>query len=499
MTYHLTHLINGHPHTGSSARSNDLFNPATGELIGHVPLAEIEDVNMAVAAAKAALPAWANTPVIKRVRILSLLKHLIEENISELAAIITREHGKTLDDAKGSILRGIEVLEFILAAPHLLEGRFSDQVANGVDCYSIRQPVGICVGITPFNFPAMIPLWMFPVSIACGNTFVLKPSERDPSCAQQLVKLAHEAGLPHGVLNLVHGDKVAVDTLLAHPDVAAVSFVGSTPIAEYVHHTASLHGKRVQAFGGAKNHAVIMPDADIKQTADAIAGAAFGSCGQRCMAISVAVIVGDETAEKLIPHLVEHAKTLRIGKGDQPNIEMGPLVSAIQKEKVIALVEAGVNEGAALLVDGRKYQHPDYPHGYYLGAHIFDHVKRGMRIYEEEIFGPVLCIVRVQSEDEALSLINSHQYANGTAIFTRDGDSAREFARRVEVGMVGINVAIPVPVAQHSFGGWKRSRFSDLGMFGQDSISFNTRLKTITTRWPAGLREQSAYVMPSHE
>ncbi|NNM59657.1 MAG: CoA-acylating methylmalonate-semialdehyde dehydrogenase [Legionellales bacterium] len=499
MTYHLTHLINGQPHTGSSSRSNDLFNPATGELIGHVPLAEVSDVNLAVAAAKAALPAWSNTPVIKRVRILAFFKHLIEENISELASIITREHGKTLDDAKGSILRGIEVLEFILAAPYLLEGRFSDQVSNGIDCYSIRQAVGVCVGITPFNFPAMIPLWMFPVSIACGNTFVLKPSERDPSCAQHLVKMAHEAGIPDGVINLIHGDKVAVDALLAHPDVAAVSFVGSTPIAEYVHHTASLHRKRVQAFGGAKNHAVIMPDADIKQAADAIAGAAFGSCGQRCMAISVAVVVGDKLAEKLLPHLIGHANSLRIGKGDQPNIDMGPLVSAAQREKVLAFVESGVNEGATLVVDGREYKHPDYPHGYYLGAHIFDHVHPEMLIYQEEIFGPVLCIVRVSSEDEALKLINAHPYANGTAIFTRDGDSAREFSRRVEVGMVGINVAIPVPVAQHSFGGWKRSRFSDLGMFGQDSILFNTKLKTITTRWPGGLREQSAYVMPSHE
>lgn len=499
MTYTVSHHINGKLHTSNSTRKSELYNPATGEVIGHVPLADLNEVELAIAAAKKAFPAWADTPVVKRARILFKFKALIEEHLEELATIVNREHGKTIEDAKGSILRGLEVVEFMCGAPNLLKGSFSDEIASGIDCYSLRQPIGVCAGITPFNFPAMIPLWMFPAAIVCGNTFVLKPSERDPSCAMRLVELAYEAGVPEGVVNVVHGDKVAVDALLTHPDVAAVSFVGSTPIAEYVQHTAITHGKRVQAFGGAKNHAIIMPDADIEQTADAIAGAAFGSCGQRCMAVSVAIAVGDEVADKLVARIAEQAKKLRVGPGNLPNIDMGPLVTPQHFAKVKGYIDLGVEEGAKLVADGRNFKHPEYPNGFYLGANVFDHVKPSMRIYQEEIFGPVLCVVRVKSENEALTLINSHQYGNGTAIFTRDGDSAREFARRVQAGMVGINVAIPVPVAFHTFGGWKRSIFSDLGMYGSESVQFNTKLKTITARWPTGIRHQSAYVMPTHE
>jgi malonate-semialdehyde dehydrogenase (acetylating)/methylmalonate-semialdehyde dehydrogenase len=499
MTYTLSHHIDGQLQASNSPRKSELYNPATGEIIGHVPLADLSEVDKAVAAAKKAFPAWADTPPVKRARTLFKFKTLIEQNLEELAMIVTREHGKTIEDAKGSIIRGLEVVEFMCGAPNLLKGSFSDEVGPGIDCYSLRQPLGVCAGITPFNFPAMIPLWMFPAAIVCGNTFVLKPSERDPSCSMRLVELAYEAGLPQGVINVVHGDKVAVDAILTHPDIAAVSFVGSTPIAEYVQQTAIAHGKRVQAFGGAKNHAIIMPDADVEQTADAIAGAAFGSCGQRCMAVSVAVAIGDEVADKLVARIAEQAKRLRIGPGNQPNIDMGPLVTPQHYAKVKSYLDLGVEEGAKLVVDGRDFKHTDYPNGFYLGANVFDHVTPSMRIYKEEIFGPVLCIVRVSSESEALNLINTHQYGNGTAIFTRDGDSAREFARRVQAGMVGINVAIPVPVAFHSFGGWKRSIFSDLGMYGSESVQFNTKLKTITARWPTGIRHQSAYVMPTHE
>ncbi len=479
--------------------SGKIYNPATGEITTQVPFATVDEVNQAVAAAKAAFPAWADTPAIKRARIVSKFKSLIEQHLDELAQLITREHGKQLEDAKGSILRGFEVVEFACGAPNLLKGTFSDEVGTGVDCYSLRQPLGVCVGITPFNFPAMIPLWMFPMAIVCGNTFVLKPSERDPSCALRLVELAYEAGLPAGVLNLVHGDKVAVDALLTHPDVAAVSFVGSTPIAEYVYHTATQHNKRVQAFGGAKNHAVVMPDADIEQTAEAIAGAAFGSTGQRCMAISVVVAVGDTVADKIVALIADKARKLKIGPGDDAGIEMGPLVTPQHRERVINYIEIGVNEGAKLVVDGRAYQHPTHPAGFYLGANLFDHVKADMRIYKEEIFGPVLCIVRVADEAEAIKLINQHEYGNGTAIFTRDGNSAREFIRRVKVGMIGVNVPIPVPVAYHSFGGWKRSLFGDLHMHGPESVMFYTKLKTITARWPVGVRQQSAFNMPVHE
>lgn len=495
----LQHFINGQRQNSDAKRFGRIYNPATGKIIAEVPLAEADEINQAVMAAKQAFPAWSNTPAIKRARILFKFKQLIELHLDELAQLITLEHGKTLEDAKGSIIRGLEAVEFACGAPHLLKGSFSDEVGTGVDCYSLRQPLGVCVGITPFNFPAMIALWMFPLAIVSGNTFVLKPSEKDPSCSLRLAELAFEAGLPAGVVNVVHGDKVAVDTLLTHPDVAAVSFVGSTAVAEYVHHTASAHGKRVQAFGGAKNHAVIMPDADIAQTAEAIAGAAFGSCGQRCMAISVAVAVGDQVADKLLEHLVTHTKKLRIGAGDQANIDMGPLVTAEQLNKVKQYLGLGLEEGAKLVIDGRELDTEKLGGGFFIGASIFDKVTSAMRIYQEEIFGPVLCVVRVSSEAEALKLINAHQYANGTAIFTRNGDSAREFARRVQVGMVGINIAVPVPVAYHSFGGWKRSIFADLHMHGTDSIMFYTKLKTITARWPTGLRQESAYVMPVHE
>lgn len=498
-TTRLSHLINGKLMASSSDRTSPIYNPATGQLIAEVPLATVAEVEQAIAAAKAAAPAWADTPVIKRARILNKFKALIEQNLDELAGIITLEHGKTIDDAKGSIIRGLEVVEFACGAPHLLKGSFSDEVGSGVDCSSLRQPLGICAGITPFNFPAMIALWMFPLSIVCGNTYILKPSEKDPSCSLRLVELAYEAGLPAGVVNVVLGDKVAVDTILSHPDIAAVSFVGSTPVAEHVYRTASHYGKRVQAFGGAKNHAVIMPDADIAQAADAIAGAAFGSAGQRCMALSVAVAVGDEVADQLVSVVTEKAKAIVIGPGDKAGVDMGPLSNAELRDKVKHYIDIGVEEGAKLVVDGRAYRNTEFPNGFYLGASVFDHVQPGMRIYEEEIFGPVLCIVRVPDAATALELINNHQYGNGTAIFTRDGDSAREFARRVKVGMIGINVPIPVPVAYHSFGGWKRSLFGDIHMHGTEGIMFNTKLKTITARWPTGIREQSAFVMPVHE
>jgi malonate-semialdehyde dehydrogenase (acetylating)/methylmalonate-semialdehyde dehydrogenase len=491
--------INGKHYLSKSFHIGNIFNPATGEIIARAPFATQEEVHHAVATAKAAFPGWAATPVIKRARILSRFKVLIEQHLDELAHIVTREHGKTLDDAKGSILRGFDVVEYACGAPNLLKGIFSDEVGTGIDCYAFRQPLGVCVGITPFNFPAMIPLWMFPLAIVCGNTFVLKPSERDPSCALRLVELAYEAGLPAGVLNLVHGDKTAVDALLTHPDVAAVSFVGSTAVAEHVYHTATQHNKRVQAFGGSKNHAVVMPDADIPQAAEAIAGAAFGSAGERCMAISVVVAVGDTVADQLVARIAEKIKTLKIGAGDQPDTEMGPLITAPHREKVSDYIQIGVDEGAKLIIDGRQYQNLTSPHGFYLGASLFDHVTPTMRIYQEEIFGPVLCVVRVPDETAAINLINQHQYGNGTAIFTQSGENARQFVRDIAVGMVGINVPIPVPVAHHSFGGWKRSLFGDLHMHGAEGIHFYTKLKTVTARWSTSTLKTSALTMPVQE
>ena len=492
----LSHFISGRDVAGTSGRSGDVFNPATGEVTATVPFASEPEVDAAVQSAKAAFPAWAATPPLRRARVFFKLKELLDRHQDELAAIVTSEHGKVLSDARGSVIRGAEVVEFACGIPHLLKGEFTESVGTGVDSWSMRQPLGVCAGITPFNFPAMVPMWMFPVAIACGNTFVLKPSERDPSCSLRLAALAKEAGLPDGVLNVVHGDRVAVDALLTHPDVAAVSFVGSTPVAKHIYSTAAAHGKRVQALAGAKNHMVVMPDADMGLTVDALLGAAYGSAGERCMAISVAVTVG-RAGDELIDRLAPRVRALAIGPGTQPNVEMGPLVTREHLNRVKGYVDLGVTEGARLVVDGRGFSVPGHEKGFFLGGCLFDHVTPEMRIYQEEIFGPVLCVVRVDTFDQAVALVNSHEYANGTALFTRDGDCAREFASAIQVGMVGINVPIPVPMAFHSFGGWKASLFGDHHVHGPEGVRFNTRMKTVTSRWPTGIRAGAEFVMPT--
>lgn len=446
---------------------------------------------------KNAFPAWAAFSPLKRARILFKYKTLLENHIDELAQLVTKEHGKTLSDARASVQRGIDVVEFVCGIPHLLKGHYSEEVATDIDSYSVRQPLGVCVGITPFNFPAMIPLWMFPMAIACGNTFVLKPSEKDPSCSIRLVELAKEAGVPDGVVNVVQGDKVAVDELLIHPDVKAVSFVGSTPIAEYVYKTATAHGKRAQAFGGAKNHGVVMPDVELDQTADALVGAAYGSAGERCMAISVAVVVGDKLADELVKKIIPRVEKLKIGAGTEPDVEMGPLINEAHWQRVKSYIDLGAKEGAKLVIDGRDYKDKKHAKGFFMGASLFDHVTPEMRIYKEEIFGPVLSIVRTQDLNTALKLINEHEFGNGTAIFTRDGNAARTFANQVQVGMVGINIPIPVPVAYHSFGGWKRSLFGDIHMHGNEGVQFYTKLKTITQRWPES-KDKMHFTMPTH-
>jgi malonate-semialdehyde dehydrogenase (acetylating) / methylmalonate-semialdehyde dehydrogenase len=473
-----------------------VFDPATGEVSANVSFASQEETQTAIAAARAALPAWAETPPLQRARVLFRFKALLDAHIDDLARLITSEHGKVLADSRGEVTRGLEVVEFACGIPHLLKGEFSDNVGSGIDCWSLRQPVGVCAGITPFNFPAMVPLWMFPVAIACGNTFVLKPSEKDPSCGLRLAELLSEAGLPPGVLNVVNGQREAVDTLLTNEDVAAVSFVGSTPIARHVYETASSAGKRVQALGGAKNHMVVMPDADARQAAQALMGAAYGSAGERCMAISVAVAVGD-AADRLIAELRPLIAALEIGPGTAAGVEMGPLVTREHLQRVRDYIDIGVQEGATLLVDGRKLQLPGHANGFFLGATLFDRVEPHMRIYREEIFGPVLIVVRVPDLRAALGLVNAHEFGNGTAIFTRDGDAARAFCHEVQVGMVGVNVPIPVPMAFHSFGGWKRSLFGDLHVHGPDGVRFYTRLKTVTSRWPSGPRGASDFVMPT--
>ncbi|MCG8423533.1 MAG: CoA-acylating methylmalonate-semialdehyde dehydrogenase [Proteobacteria bacterium] len=496
MTNKLTHFVNGKNVPGQSGRWFEVTNSATGEVATEVPMANGEECARAIAAARAAFPAWAATPALRRARVFFKFKELIERHADELVDMITVEHGKVRDDARGSLTRGLEVVEFVCGAPHLLKGSFSGDVGRDIDCHTIRQPLGVCVGITPFNFPVMVPMWMFPVAIACGNTFVLKPSEKDPSPSLRLAELLHEAGLPDGVFNVVHGDREAVDTLLTHPDVAAVSFVGSTPVAEYVYETASRHGKRAQALGGAKNHMVVMPDADLGQAIDALMGAGYGSAGERCMAISVAVAVGD-IADRLVEGLESRVKSLKVGPGSDDSSEMGPLITAEHRAKVASYVDRGVEEGAALVVDGRGLTVSGYPGGHFLGGCLFDRVTAEMRIYKEEIFGPVLCVVRVADLDSALELVNNHEFGNGTAIFTRDGGWARGFASRVRAGMVGINVAIPVPMAFHSFGGWKRSLFGDTYMHGTEGVHFYTRLKTITSRWPTTVRAGSEYSMPT--
>ncbi len=491
----LRHYVGGEFVEGVGGRFAEVDNPATGEVTARVPLAAPAEVAAAVAAASDAFPDWAATSPLRRARVMFRFKALLEDNTDALARIITAEHGKVHSDAVGSIARGLEVVEFACGIPHLLKGAFSDNVATGVDMYSMRRPLGVCAGITPFNFPAMVPMWMFPVAVACGNTFVLKPSERDPSAANFMAGLLAEAGLPPGVFNVVHGDKEAVDALLGHPDVSAVSFVGSTPVAEHVYRTGTAAGKRVQALGGAKNHMVVMPDADMDQAADALMGAAFGSAGERCMAVSVAVAVGD-AGDLLVERLVPRARSLKVGPGTDDESEMGPLVTAAHLERVRGYIDLGVEEGADLVVDGRGFTLQGYENGHFIGPSVFDNVTPDMRIYREEIFGPVLSVVRMPDFDSVLGIVDGHEYGNGAAIFTRDGDAARTFSNDCKIGMVGVNVPIPVPLAFHSFGGWKRSLFGDLHMHGPEGVAFYTRLKTVTSRWPTGIRQGAEYVMP---
>lgn len=497
MTYTVSHFINGKLTPGQSSRFGDIYYPATGECMGKVAMANVQEVNQAVQAAKAAFPAWSATSAVRRTQILFKYRDLILQHRNELAELIANEHGKTLADALGSIQRGLEVVEFACGIPHLLKGDFSESVGTDVDSYSIRQALGVCVGITPFNFPAMIGLWMFPMAIACGNTFVLKPSEKDPSCGLRLVQLLYEAGLPDGVVNVINGDKEAVDALLVHPDVAAVSSVGSTPVAHHIYQTAASHGKRVQAMGGAKNHAVIMPDADLDQVADAVIGAAYGSAGERCMALPVLVTVGDAVADALVAKIAPRVQQLKIGHSLAKDVDMGPLITKEHREKVLSYVDLGVEEGAKLIVDGRGYQHPEHKKGFYMGGCLFDHVTTKMRVYREEIFGPVLCILRAPDFETALQWINEHEMGNGTSIFTQHGYYAKQFASRVQVGMVGINVPIPVPVAYHSFGGWKRSAFGDTGTMGPEAVHFYTKLKTITQRWPVEKATGAEFSIPT--
>jgi malonate-semialdehyde dehydrogenase (acetylating) / methylmalonate-semialdehyde dehydrogenase len=492
----LGHFIDGAPLSGASGRSGSVFNPATGRITASVSYASTDETRAAIEAAHDALPAWARTPPLQRARVVFRFKSLLEQHADELAATITAEHGKVLADARGEVTRGLEVVEFACGIPQLLKGEFSDSVGHGIDSWSLRQPVGVCAGVTPFNFPVMVPMWMFPIAIACGNTFVLKPSEKNPSCGLRLAELFVEAGLPPGVFNVVNGDRIAVDTLLTDPLVDAVSFVGSTPIARHIYETASKHGKRVQALGGAKNHMVVMPDTDATLAAQALMGAAYGSAGERCMAISVAVAVG-AAGDRLIGALQPLIAALKVGPGTEEGVEMGPLVTREHMDRVRGYIEAGTREGATLLIDGRRRKVPDQ--GFYLGPTLFDHVSPQMRIYQEEIFGPVLVVVRVPDLDAALELVNAHEFGNGAAIFTNDGAAARTFCQRVQAGMVGVNVPIPVPMAFHSFGGWKRSLFGGLHMHGPDGVRFYTRLKTVTSRWPDTRSPDSAseYVMPT--
>jgi malonate-semialdehyde dehydrogenase (acetylating)/methylmalonate-semialdehyde dehydrogenase len=476
--------IGGKRVAGAGGRMGDVFDPATGEVIRRVPYAGKADVDRAVAAAKAAFPGWRDTPPLRRARILTRFRELLEANQKELAGLISQEHGKTLPDAAGSLQRGIEVVEFAAGAPHLLKGQWSEDVGRGVDAHSVLQPVGVCAGVTPFNFPAMVPLWMFPVALACGNTFVLKPSEKVPSTALRMAELLHEAGLPEGALAVVPGDKEAVDALLSHPDVAAVSSVGSTPVARHVYETASRHGKRVQALGGAKNHAVVLPDADLDFSADALVGAAYGSAGERCMAISAVVAVG-EAGDPLVALLRDKASKLKVGPGGAPGMDMGPLVTGPHRDKVRGYVDAGVAEGARLVLDGRGLAVSGHEKGFFLGPTLFDQVSTGMSVYRDEVFGPLLVVLRAASLDEAIALVNRNPYANGVAIFTRSGAAARRFEHDVEVGMVGVNVPIPVPMAFYSFGGWKGSLFGDLHVHGVEGVKFYTRTKAVTSRWPA--------------
>jgi malonate-semialdehyde dehydrogenase (acetylating) / methylmalonate-semialdehyde dehydrogenase len=511
----IPHWIAGRAVTNTHSRSGDVFNPSTGAIAARVPFATPDEANAAVRAAKDAFKSWAATPALRRARVLFRFKELVETASDEIAHLIAREHGKTVSDAHGEITRGLEVVEFACGMPHLIKGEYSENVGGGIDAYSVRQPLGVVAGITPFNFPAMVPMWMFPIALACGNTFILKPSERDPSTAIRMAQLLKEAGLPDGVFNVLQGDKEAVDALLHHPDIAAVSFVGSTPIAKYIYLEGTASGKRVQALGGAKNHLVVMPDADLEQVTQALLGAAFGSAGERCMAISVAVAVGDEVADRLVESLAPKIRALRVGSPEDPATEMGPLVTQAHLSKVRDYIATGVGEGATLVVDGREIEiprtgitassaathgsdlaPPTTEAGFFLAGSLFDHVRPEMRIYREEIFGPVLAVIRVPTMAAAIDLINSHPYANGTAVFTRTGEVARTFASAIEVGMVGVNVPLPVPMAFYSFGGWRSSLFGDHHIYGMEGVRFYTKLKCVTQRWPTTARAGAEFTMP---
>jgi malonate-semialdehyde dehydrogenase (acetylating)/methylmalonate-semialdehyde dehydrogenase len=489
------HYIDGRPQEGRGGRYTEGYNPALGQAVSRIPLASAEDVGAAVAAARAAYTAWSETPALKRARILFEFKALLDKHTDELAEIISNEHGKVFSDARGEVTRGIEVVEFACGIPHLLKGDYTEQIGGGIDNWSMRQPLGVVAGITPFNFPMMVPAWMFPVALACGNTFVLKPSERDPSASVRIAELLTQAGLPKGVFNVVHGDKQAVDALIEHPDVQALSFVGSTPIAEYIYSQGTARGKRVQALGGAKNHLVVMPDADLDQVTDALIGAGYGSAGERCMAISVAVAVGS-VADQLVERLTPRVKALKIGNGMQADVEMGPLVTAAHRTKVEGYIEDGVKAGARLVVDGRGHKVAGHEQGFFIGGTLFDDVTPEMKIYKEEIFGPVLCVVRVPDFASAVDLINRHEFGNGVACYTSDGGIARAFARKIQVGMVGINVPIPVPMAWHSFGGWKRSLFGDHHAYGEEGVRFYTRYKSVMQRWPDSIAKGAEFTMP---
>jgi malonate-semialdehyde dehydrogenase (acetylating) / methylmalonate-semialdehyde dehydrogenase len=491
------HFIGGKTVQDTSGRQGDVFDPNTGEVQARVALAKRSEVEQAIANAEAAQPGWAATNPQRRARVMFKFLELVQKEYDSLAKLLSSEHGKTVPDARGDIQRGLEVVEFACGIPHLMKGEYSESAGPGTDLYSVRQPLGVVAGITPFNFPAMIPLWKAAPAIACGNAFVLKPSERDPSVPMRLAELFIEAGLPAGILNVVNGDKEAVDTLLTDPRVMAIGFVGSSAIAEYIYSTGCAHGKRVQCFGGAKNHMIVMPDADMDQAVDALIGAGYGSAGERCMAVSVAVPVGEKTADTLMKKLIPRVENLKIGPSSDPAADYGPLVTKQALDRVKNYVDAGIKEGAKLVVDGRGFKMQGYENGFFMGGCLFDHVKPDMRIYKDEIFGPVLSVVRAHDSEEAVRLPSEHEYGNGVAIFTRDGDTARDFVNRVQVGMVGVNFAIPVPLAYHTFGGWKRSGFGDLNQHGPDSIRFYTKTKTVTSRWPTGTKEGAEFVIPT--
>ena len=484
-------------HVSSSSKELSVFDPSIGEECAKVVLSNITDFNLAIESSKKSLYEWSNQTPLKRSRILSKYKELIEKNINQLASIISKEHGKTLTDAKGSVIRGMEIVEFACGIPHLLKGEFSQNVGTDIDSWSIRQPLGICAGITPFNFPAMVPMWMYPLAIACGNTFILKPSEKDPSCSIKLAELFSEAGLPDGVLNVINGNKEVVDYILKSPDIASISFVGSTPVAKYIYEQAAQNHKRVQALGGAKNHLVVMPDANLDQAVDGIIGAAYGSAGERCMAVSVAVAVGD-IADELVESIHISSQKLKVAPWTDKDADMGPLISQEHLEKVKNYIDIGVKEGAKLIADGRNYKLQGYENGYFIGPSLFDHVNKDMTIYKEEIFGPVLSVVRVKDYEEALSFVSEHKFGNGTSVYTSNGDVARHFTTNCKIGMIGVNVPIPVPMAFHSFGGWKQSLFGDHAMHGMEGIHFFTKLKTITSRWPTSIRSGAEFIMPTN-